>query len=178
MKKTAFILIVSINLFACNSENGEQGTEQKADSSLSEKHTSSGKLSQLSWMDGGWKMNMPDGTLNERWRTMSDTEMVGSSELVSEKGDTMFSEKIRIVLRDNSLWYIPVVSNQNDGKEVLFKEKSVSPTEIIFENPAHDYPQRIIYNKKSATEMHARIEGNVSGLAKGEDFNYNRLIRE
>lgn len=179
MKKSALILLASC-LFSCNTGN-EEDTPVQSPKNIKDATTlpaATTRLKELGWLDGGWKMSLPDGVLTERWRTMSDTEMIGSSELISEKGDTMFAEKIRIVLRNNILWYMPTIPNQNDGKEVAFKEKSVSATQIVFENMQHDYPQRIIYNKKSIKEMHARIEGSVSGIIKGEDFNFNRLLNQ
>lgn len=40
-----------------------------------------------------------------------------------------------------------------------FKLTRVTANEAVFENPEHDFPKRIIYRKKSATEMTASIDG-------------------
>ncbi|MGH8854313.1 MAG: hypothetical protein ACREWI_08545 [Telluria sp.] len=34
----------------------------------------------------------------------------------------------------------------------------------MFENPAHDFPQRIIYRRVGDTGLHARIEGKGKGI--------------
>ena len=43
-----------------------------------------------------------------------------------------------------------------------FPLKDVSGTRVVFENPAHDFPQRIIYWKDGA-DLRARIEGTQNG---------------
>ncbi len=39
-----------------------------------------------------------------------------------------------------------------------FKLTKSSKTELVFENPKHDYPQRIIYTKDKKGDIAARIE--------------------
>jgi len=133
-----------------------------------------GKLDSLGWILGNWYLDTPEGRITEAWQKSSDTLYTGYSLMISPKGDTLFSEKIKLVLHGDVLWYIPTVSNQNGGMEVPFKEKSSSATEIVFENAQHDFPQRIIYRKLSADAVQARIEGTVNGIAKSEDFPYKR----
>jgi hypothetical protein len=41
----------------------------------------------------------------------------------------------------------------------------------VFENPEHDYPQRIIYQREGNLLI-ARIEGEVSGEAKGQQWQW------
>jgi hypothetical protein len=50
-----------------------------------------------------------------------------------------------------------------------FRLTGLSATEAVFENPQHDYPQRIIY-RKSGNRLDARIEGVDKGKARSEDF--------
>jgi hypothetical protein len=49
-----------------------------------------------------------------------------------------------------------------------------STGEVVFENAAHDFPQRIIY-KRSGEKMIGRIEGLTNGKLKGIDFPYARV---
>ena len=42
--------------------------------------------------------------------------------------------------------------------------------EVVFENPTHDFPQRIIYRKGADRSVTARIEGVIDGKARGVDF--------
>jgi len=45
---------------------------------------------------------------------------------------------------------------------------------LIFENAAHDFPQRIIYRLNDDGSLLARIEGKRGGELKGVDFPMRR----
>lgn len=94
--------------------------------------------------------------------------------MLSSKGDTLFSEKLRLVSKNDTLWYMPTVSNQNDGKEVSFKEKEITATKLVFENMEHDFPQRIVYELTSDSTILAYIEGLQNGKMRREEFSYKR----
>ncbi len=44
----------------------------------------------------------------------------------------------------------------------------------MFENPAHDFPQRVIYRRLGADAVTGRIEGQIGGQARSVDFPYKR----
>jgi hypothetical protein len=128
------------------------------------------KLKSLEWLLGNWEMATGQGTLTESWTKISDTLWMGSGVFVSETGDTAFHEELKIVTRADTLYYIPTVSDQNGGLPVKFKERLIGETEIVFENPAHDFPQIIRYEKTSDTSVHAMVSGNDGGRERKEEF--------
>lgn len=40
---------------------------------------------------------------------------------------------------------------------------------VTFEDPAHDFPQRVIYRRVTPDSIHARIEGIVRGQERGQE---------
>jgi hypothetical protein len=44
----------------------------------------------------------------------------------------------------------------------------------VFENPQHDFPQRIIYKRDGADGLKARIEGESKGKPKAFDYPMQR----
>ncbi len=132
------------------------------------------RLAKAAWLLGTWQQPGTEGMLWEIWQKESDTIYTGMGLLVNANGDTLFSEKLRLADRQDTLWYLPTVSNQNEGKEVAFKETALSDTEIVFENPLHDFPQCIVYRKAGADRLQASIEGVQDGKARKEVFSFNR----
>lgn len=53
--------------------------------------------------------------------------------------------------------------------ETAFRLIKFSASEVVFENPTHDFPQRIIYRLDKAN-LFARIEGTNNGKFIGIDF--------
>jgi hypothetical protein len=47
--------------------------------------------------------------------------------------------------------------------------------ELVFENPEHDFPQRVIYRQEPAGRLRARIEGHREGLPRAVDFAMTRV---
>ena len=84
--------------------------------------------------------------------------------------DTVFSESISLELRENELFYIPTVGDQNNAQPINFKFISIENNEIIFENKEHDFPQRIIYKNPESDSLYARVEGNDNGKFRKEEF--------
>jgi len=55
---------------------------------------------------------------------------------------------------------------------------SVTDHEVIFENPDHDFPQRIIYRLLSDEDLLGRIEGTINGTARAIDFPLKKMVCE
>lgn len=132
------------------------------------------RLKKAAWLLGAWQQPGAEGMLSEIWQRESDTIYVGTGLLVNANGDTLFSEKLRLADRHDTLWYLPTVSNQNRGKEVPFKEIALNDTEMIFENPLHDFPQRIVYRRINTDSIQASIEGVQDGKPRKEVFSFRR----
>jgi len=73
---------------------------------------------------------------------------------------------------DGKVYYVAKPSGQAEASFKLIKS---TPTESIFENPEHDFPQRIIYRHESDGSLLARIEGTIQGNQKGVDFPMKRV---
>ncbi len=121
----------------------------------------SSELSDLSWVLGKWQVNESNNF--EEWEKIDDHLFRGKGYVV-KNNDTLITETIEIVKQDKSLYYIPIVTGQNEGKPVTFKLIASNRNEIIFENKAHDFPQRIIYIKNGENRIDARIEGKKEGF--------------
>ncbi len=96
--------------------------------------------------------------------------MLGMSRTV-RGGTTREYEFLQIRDVDGALAYIARPSGQ---AEATFRVKTLSASEVIFEDPAHDFPQRIIYRRNDDGSLTARIEGTMNGQARGVDFPYTR----
>ncbi len=131
-------------------------------------------LQQINWMLGAWQLKTPGMTITESWKQDNEASFSGNSYAVTAKGDTIFTERLRLIAEKGILYYLPTVSNQNAGKEVRFKQKTLTQTEVVFENLKHDFPQRIVYRKTSANTILAYIEGTKNGKYKKEEFPYTR----
>lgn len=168
MNKLIGLCLATSLLTACGSNETEDKTETEATPAVEN------KLEKLNWVLGTWEMATPEGTFTEHWVKDNDSSYTGHGMMVSPKGDTLFSEHIKLEQSGTTVYYKPVVSGQNNGQETVFTEKSLSADEVVFENPTHDFPQRIIYKKPSDSTLYARIEGTSNGQERQEEYQYKK----
>lgn len=131
-------------------------------------------IKKAEWLIGTWENKTPKGSIYETWSKASDTELGGKSYIVKEK-DTVIFENIRLVQEQDGLFYIPTVKNQNDGLPVRFATKTISETQLVFDNPQHDFPQVISYTKISADSLVAEISGMKRGQERQQAFSMKRV---
>lgn len=126
------------------------------------------------WLIGSWK-NKSAKTLDiETWKKLNDSIFLGRS--YSLQGtDTVSSEHIRIEQHSGKLYYIPTVKNQNNGKAITFTLTSSSKNQLVFENPEHDFPQKITYSQITKDSLIAEISGTRKGKQKAIQFPMKRI---
>lgn len=102
---------------------------------------SAATLDGLAWMSGSWATTSEKGSSEELWTDPSGGLMLGIHRDVPTDRDTQF-EFLRIEERDGVVSYIA----QPGGKPpTAFRLMALEGEKATFENPDHDFPQRIIY---------------------------------
>ena len=140
--------------------------------SAGEKHTS--KLDQFSWLLGSWQMQKKSGIVSESWKQSNDSTFDGNSNLIKTTGEKMMLESIQLVFRGQQFFYIPTTANQNNQQPVNFIITSHSNESFTAENPAHNFPKRIIYTLINKDSLHATIDGGPAMPQKKSIFSYSR----
>jgi hypothetical protein len=114
---------------------------------------------------------MPEGTLTESWKKLNDSTYVGSSYFIlTNAKDTLHNETITLSQNDEDLIYSATVQGQNNDEPVSFKFNPSIENELVFENPTHDYPQKISYKKVSNIKLVATISGTQQGKSSQESY--------
>jgi hypothetical protein len=130
-------------------------------------------IQSLAWLAGCWEGTYANGrTVSEQWMKPLGNTMMGMSRTVRNE-KTVAYEHVRIEQRDDgSLHY---VANPSGQQEASFRLTTAEGNMLVFENPSHDYPQRIIYELVSADSVSARVEGTVDGVLRSSGFPYRRV---
>lgn len=158
MKKSYSILLIITLLFpfvSCKNSNGKNKTFDK--------------IEKINWLLGSWENKSEEGILSEIWEKKNDSTFIGESYFIREK-DTLHSERIEVKQKGEDLLYIPTVKGQNNDKPVTFKLTTSTENEFTFENPAHDYPQKIVYKMVNANSLVATISGKQQGKNSIESY--------
>jgi hypothetical protein len=129
-----------------------------------------GEIERLAWMTGCWEFTAGQRTVEEQWMAPRGKSMMGMSRTV-RAGRLVAWETV--LLREDSTGTLSYNAFPGGQPPAVFPAVETSDSHAIFSNPAHDFPQRIIYRRRGDT-LAARVEGTVSGTARGSDFPYLR----
>ena len=125
----------------------------------------------LRWMSGCWELRTATRVTHEQWMVPMASQMMGMSRTVVRDSVREF-ETLRIETRNGVPTYVAMPSGQ---KEAHFAATSITDSTAIFANPAHDFPQRIMYRRIGADSLVARIEGPQGGQTRGINFPMRRV---
>ena len=128
-------------------------------------------LADLAWLAGDWQ-TAPGGRsqIEEHWTKAAGGSMIGMGRTIAGEKTWEF-EYLRIEQRADGIYYVAHPKGQCPGTD--FKLTRASATELVFENPQHDFPKRIIYRKSGDDALAASIDGGEG--TKSMSFTYQRM---
>ena len=127
-------------------------------------------VDRLGWLAGCWQRTSGSTVVDEQWMRPRAGMMLGMSRTVRQDSVTEF-EQLRIYARGGRVVYAASPSGQSSAE---FEAGATTDSMVVFENPTHDFPQRIIYRRLGTDSLAARIEGARGGRTRGIDFPYQR----
>jgi hypothetical protein len=112
----------------------------------------------------------PTLTIEEVWLRPVGGSTVGMSRTLA--GDTL------------TIWELMVIRPVAGGLTFEASPRGQEPasfpvieytdSSLVFENPAHDFPQRIRYHRRTGDSLHAAISGMAGGRSRTINFEYGR----
>ena len=112
--------------------------------------------------------------MEEIWTSAAGGALVGLHKDVSTRGGTarMVSfEFLRIEGGPEGIAYVAQPGGHPPTRFALIEQ---ADRRVVFANPAHDFPQRILYWLDAAGALHARVEGPKGGRTVGQEWTWTR----
>lgn len=126
----------------------------------------------LAWLAGTWKCEHNGRTVTLHWSEPVAREMIGSTQTREAGSATAYGAVFSIRIGpDRCVEFIGTALGSSKAK---FKLTHSTPREAVFENPAHDFPQRISYTLRDDGTLLAAIEGAKNGKTRRVEFPYRR----
>ena len=130
-------------------------------------------IKQFSFMLGNWEMKTSKGKLSESWKQVGES-LIGKSYRYNLAGDSTLMETVIIKKIAGNFFFCVTGAQEDKTKTIKFKLVSSAENQLIFENKAHDFPQRIVYENKGKDILFAWIAGPMNGKEAKSEFNYRR----
>lgn len=130
---------------------------------------SDAKVKTLDWLTGSWTgVNEAGYTTEEHWIEPRGGMMLAVNR-TSKNGKAQF-EFLRIQEKGGSL---SLLASPGGRPAVEFKLVRSGNNIVVFENPKHDFPQKITYRRKDDS-LHVRIEAVDNGQTRKIEWTWTR----
>ena len=113
-------------------------------------------LQDLAWIAGHWRIEQGDRLVDEQWMAPAAGLMMGMARNV--QGGKVREYEFTL-LRQEPNGDILYIASPSKQAETAFKLTSLSGGTAVFENPEHDFPKKIVYERKADGSLLAAIEG-------------------
>ena len=128
-------------------------------------------LTSAGWLAGCWELRAPNRVTLEMWMPPLGDLMIGSSRTTVGTTTSEF-ELLRLKVDGDRLNYVAM---PNGRIETTFPSIEITDTTLVFENTAHDFPQRISYRRRGADSVIAAIEGPGPNGVRRIPFPFRRV---
>ena len=128
-------------------------------------------VEQLGWLAGCWSAVGGEPGSTEQWMAPAGGTMFGVGRTVRD-GVTRQHEFMQLRDTPEGVVFVALPSGQAEAR---FPAEQIGPRAAVFHNPAHDFPQRVIYESPDNDTLDARIEGLRNGQSRTIRFPMKRV---
>jgi len=128
-------------------------------------------VERVSWLQGCWESTSDNRIVEEQWTRPRGSIMLGVGRTTR---DSRLVEYENVVLREHE-GRLAYEAHPSGQESAVFLSTEVTETRVVFENSAHDFPQRVGYELRSRDVLSAWVEGSVRGQSRRIDFPYRRV---
>lgn len=122
----------------------------------------------LSWMAGYWLSCLPNRQVSDTWTGPRAGVLAGTT-VTTRPGRPVQVEFARIAPgADGVLAFHAIPDGQPPA---AFALREAGERRLVFENLAHDFPQRVIYSRSGDT-LTGRIDGKIGGADRSTEWIY------
>jgi hypothetical protein len=133
------------------------------------------ELEKANWMLGEWEKTDSLGTLREIWERLDDSTFVGLSFYIQNKKDTLHNEQMELMQNGDHLIYNATIKGENNDSPIPFQMTKDEDSLLVFENPKHEYPQKIQYKLIKNRSIVATISGKQNGKNSAENYSLKQI---
>lgn len=130
-------------------------------------------LNNLYWLEGQWEGIHNDGIYHEEWKITDEDELKGRAYLI-KKGEITSNEILKIHADGKSVFYTADV--KHNPRPVSFVLTYSGNNKFVFENPAHDFPQKITYVCNGNGTLTATVEAVNKDRLRKIEYNLKKII--
>jgi hypothetical protein len=129
-------------------------------------------IEQVAWLAGCWRGQFGEAGTLEHWLAPAGGTMLGVSRTIRQ-GKTAEFEFMQLRQLDDGA--LALIAQPSGRAPTVFKAISLRGMEAVFENPEHDFPQRISYARPEESRLAVSLQGLHNGTVRTVEFAFLRV---
>lgn len=138
---------------------------------LAPRETVHAQIVRAVWLTGCWEARSADRVVEEQWMAPRGRTMLSMTRTVHL--DTLVDYG-QVVLREKN-GQLEYETHPFDQPMAVFVSTQITESSLLFENPLHDYPQRIGYTRHGADSLIAWSDGTSGGKGRRVEVTYAKV---
>lgn len=124
-------------------------------------------MSDFKWLEGKWKNSSDELASTETWKRRNAQMLEGTGLVFSAKGDTVFSEQLRIYNTGTKVYFETTLASGQPP--VRYALKQFFADRILFENTEVDFPQQVVLERHSPNVYSLILQNEeMMGISKNQ----------
>jgi hypothetical protein len=128
----------------------------------------------LGWLAGSWAQRSAEATMEVQIGSPAGNMVLSHWKSTDANGKVDFFEFEKIAINEEGNVLLAPYPFGTEG--VSFPATEISESKAVFENPAHDFPRRISYEKLPEDRLGVRVEGEGDGQPLVIEFELKREV--
>jgi hypothetical protein len=128
-------------------------------------------IQSVAWLQGCWESATPQRTIDEQWSAPRGGTMLGTGRTV--RGERTVDYEFVLLRVDAG--HLAYEAHPAGQPSAVFTASAATADRVVFENPVHDYPQQVGYERRGADGLLGWIDGKEHGQAHRVEFSYQRV---
>ncbi|MBA3564334.1 MAG: hypothetical protein H0W33_10070 [Gammaproteobacteria bacterium] len=128
-------------------------------------------LEALGWLTGTWIDERGGASSEHYWTSVRGGTLLGLQRDIGPDGDA-WVEFVKVHETPEGIVFTVIPLGQAQAEFALV---SSSERRAVFENPAHDFPRRIVYWLENDDILAARIEGSADSEQRSSEWRWKRV---
>ena len=127
-------------------------------------------IDRVGWLQGCWALSNSYRVVEEQWMAPRAGTMLGMARSV--RAGKLGSYEMTLIREQGT--NLAFEAHPSDQPKATFVSSTVSTSAVVFENAAHDFPQRIGYERKGDSLL-AWISGTQNGKTRRIEYPFTRV---